>query len=190
MTTHVISWSGGPDSTYGLLQFLRDTADPVVAVCVGAAVDSRYVRAFMRATRRLETPLRERTRDFRVVRYGITAENTVAEPSDEVTVLAMVTAMSYDDAILYWFCCAEDDQPSAWPVRNEALVERQTNLMKGVVTEKNLNREVGKGTIRKALGDLWDLTWSCLHPSDALEPCRRCEKCRERRRAELLARTA
>lgn len=190
MTTHVIAWSGGPDSTYGLLQFLRDTDDPVVAVCVGAAVDPNYVRAFMRATRRLEGPIRERTRDFHVVRYSMYAENTVAEPSDEVTVLAMVTALKYDDAILYWFCCAEDEQPNAWPVRNEELVKRQTEMMKGVVTEKYVNKDVGKGRICRELGDLWDLTWSCLYPNDELDPCGRCEKCRERRRAELLARTS
>lgn len=189
MPTHIISWSGGPDSTYGLLQFLRETNDPVVAVCVGAAVDPKYVRAFMRATRRLEQPIREHTRDFHVVRYSMYAENTVAEPSDEVTVLVMVTALKYDDAQVYWFCCAEDDQPDSWPVRNEALVKRQTEMMKGVVKEKNMNKDVSKARICRELGDLWDLTWSCLYPSETLEPCGRCEKCRERRRAELVVRT-
>lgn len=184
MTTQIISWSGGPDSTYGLLQFLRDTADPVVAVCVGAAVDPKYVRAFMRATRRLEGPIRARTRDFHVVRYAITAENKVAEPSDEITMLAMATAMQYEDAVLNWFCCTDDAEPRAWPVLNSKLVDRQTQMMEGVIQEEDRNLDVSKSTICRELGDLWDLTWSCLYPNKKLEPCGRCSKCGERRRAE------
>lgn len=189
MPTHIISWSGGPDSTYGLLQFLRDTDDPVVAVCIGPPVDPKYVQASMRATRRLEGLLKERERDFRVVRYSLVAENRVAEPSDEISVLGMITAMFFDDPILYWFCCAEDDSSNGWLTTHKEKNERHKLMTRDVVRTEIVNMDVGKARIRRELGDLWDLTWSCLYPSEDLKPCRRCDKCKERRRAEAIART-
>ena len=183
MTTHVISWSGGPDSTYSLLRFLRETSDPVVTVSVGAAVDPKFVRACMRATQRLEGPIRERTRDFRVVRYSLYTENTVAEPIDEITALTVATVLQVEDPIVYWCRCAEDDQPGAWQTRNANLLARSAQMIERVAPLHVLNTDVAKSTIRKELGDLWDLTWSCLFPTEDLEPCRRCDKCRERKRA-------
>lgn len=181
--TRVIAWSGGPDSTLALKQAL-ETNDPVVAVHVVAATESRYLCACRDATRRLEPELL-RIRPFPVVRYWVHCEGGESETTDEVTALILCAALAYDDPVIYWGRCREDRQGCSWINRNSDLERRQQQMLKGLVKDKAANRNLPKSEVRRQLGPLWDLTWSCLYPTIDLLPCGQCGKCRERDHASI-----
>lgn len=187
MPSHLVNWSGGPDSTYVLVDRLERTSDPVVTVTVGATGYPQYTRASMRATKWLEHELAQRYRPFKAVRYGLYAENAFTEQIFEITSLTVATAMQMEDPVLYWGRCAEDVRSASWQSRNPTLVERARALAETVVPVRIVNADVPKTEMIRRLGDLWPLTWTCLYPSEDLQPCGRCDKCAERRRAERAA---
>lgn len=187
MSLHVVTWSGGPDSTYTLMKVLQETDEPVLALSCFFGND-RFQQASIRAVRQLEAAMLQRFRPFDVRQFALRSLRGVKESvvHEELNFLCVGSCMSMKskDPILYWSRCADDDGPNSYFAFQQHRIDRYSNAVRELIPHRVVGQDVTKIEIRDALGDLWPLTWSCAEPTKALKPCGICEKCIERQPAE------
>jgi hypothetical protein len=174
MKKRVICWSGGPDSTLALMELLRDTEDPITAVTFGRMKTPSEQSALLRMER-LQRILTERFREFEWVRKPQECWTGTYSIMRIGTFVREVMPM-LDGGTLYpvsWG--GEFDKRSEWigPLVQDVIGPRIEVKIGG-------DRYRTKAGIRRALGDLWEITWSCRGAEKLDHPCGECSKCEER----------
>lgn len=193
MTTRIICWSGGPDSTYLLKKALEESSDPVVAVCdIGDHLNRAGIQVTRGAIRRLSHGLQQ-IRRFKTVEVAV---NITPEPEaigrDQSHAFAvMMVANQYPDAEVWWGRNAWDKEPQPDfdinEVKNPESVAETERLIRLICPLHKTGYDVSKAQIVEELGWMWHETISCEDLARTKEPCKDCGKCKERAAAERAA---
>lgn len=185
MSTHILTWSGGPDSTYQLRKLLEETDEPVVAlVILGDNLGSAAREAIRAATRRIGRMLQQ-IRAFEIVEVAMGSEPPSGETRCQLFATMMI-ASQREDPIAYWCCNASDYDPEHgnWILGREDFLEWCEKMMAHACPLRWVGGDVTKAEIREALGPIWHETTSCEALDRTPEkPCGKCKKCAERRAA-------
>lgn len=179
--------SGGPDSALALVEALRQTSEPVVALHVVLVANSNRHEYETAACKRIVDYCRKNYRDFEYT-TGKVVPPKMARYSDFPILGSMVGMVcnGYGDVRKIWAGMDESagsgvDQAFDQVMRGSIFAERHPGT--NIPTEfypmpwelKN------KQFVREQLGEeLWNLTWSCRHPQIGGVECGKCHSCENR----------
>lgn len=190
MTTRILLWSGGPDSTAMMIDFLENTDDPVIAVHVkgdmtGGPVGEDVIEGSENAVHSLYPILRDRYRSFDL---KVFSHEWFSMDDDEdykglgVFFYPITYLLNVPNSVLYLGHTREDRNDS-WRKFGELDVNSYPYLLGLDIVDYNMDKP--KSEIFLQLGDLWDMTWSCVGPlKERGVPCYHCNWCMRRKRAE------
>lgn len=194
----IVLWSGGADSTKCLIELLEQTNDPVIALHLHGdlpptPMDSGVIYGEKQAIATLTPILQKRFRPFQVKsfyhkRFIFDEEDHVG---DEISTFPLIYTLDGMQTKIYVPRNADDiftqnEREQQWPaslaravylgklLRNELI--KTTSIM---IDDYNVHKS--KLQIYRELGDLRNLTWSCIGPVDKQGfHCGKCAWCVER----------
>lgn len=196
----IVSWSGGPDSTATLIHLLQNTDDRVIAIHIKGdmptvAMDPDITEGEENAVLTLAPILRERYRDFELKVFShrrFILDEWEDHRGIEAHFFPLIYMLDNEPAVMY-IGRNETDKKENWPRYVNGSIEGsytiRDQLMGAIGVEVvDFNIDKPKSEICLDLGDLWDLTWSCLGPlREKGVQCGVCRWCRQREEAQTKA---
>lgn len=189
----IVNWSGGPDSTYMLVDLLENTDDQIIAHFIKTEAWNPYSHiARHRSVKRLLPHLRP-LREFEYRETTLYTEPYMKKPFNENHAFAnmMIAHMLRDQDVTVNLGRCRYDADLEWSAKQQRIgirvpseIDEFVRLVSMFATFEFRGFDIDKSTIRNKLGNLWDMTTSCEFHNSQLNPCNECIKCEERKHAE------